>query len=134
MKPNKLKGLILCVDDNIEFCRLIIDFFLERGYDVIPALSAEEGYEVIKKNKIDMLLLDIRMSGMGGLGLIKKLKEEKTEIPTLVITAFPDDIPIIESVTFPIYGYFDKPIDLGLVYKTVEECMKKYPPQSKGDV
>jgi len=127
MNKPKIKGVILCVDDNINFCRMLADFFIARGYDVIPALSAEEGYEVLKKYKIDLLVLDIRMEGMGGIGLVKKLKDENIEIPTLVVTAYPEDIPIIEDIRFPLCGYFDKPVNLDDVYKTVQDYFKKNP-------
>jgi len=118
---NKSKGLILCVDDNIEICRIAVDFFVARKYDVIPALSAEEGYDIIKKHHIDMLLLDMRMEGMGGKGLLKKLSDEKINIPTLVITAYPQNIAEKHSEKFKICGYFEKPVSWQQVYTVIEK-------------
>ena len=121
------KGVLLCVDDNADFCRILIDFFTRRGYDAISALSAEEGYKIIKDKarKVGMLLLDLRMEGMGGLGLLRKLKEEKIDIPTLVLTAFSQDIPALEQEHFKLCGYFEKPVDLMAVYEAVRKFIKK---------
>ena len=125
MTNKKSKGSILCVDDNVDFCKLLVDFFGQKGYTVFSAFDARDGYNIIKSEKIDLLLLDIRMEEIDGVGLMKKLRAENIVIPTIVITAYSNAKDLIEAENFKLYGYFEKPVPLNQVNETVEKCFKE---------
>jgi len=125
MTKQNSKGSILCVDDNVDFCKLLVDFFEQKGYTAFSAFNARGGYNIIKSEKIDLLILDIRMEEIDGVGLMKKLRAEDIVIPTIVITAYSNAAGIIAAENFKLYGYFEKPVQLARVLEVVEAFFEK---------
>ena len=81
---------ILVVEDNNLNARLLEDIFNAKGYNVIIAENGEDGLEEVKKNKPDIVLMDIQLPGMSGYELTRILKsdEETSDIPIIAITAY----------------------------------------------
>ncbi len=80
---------ILVIDDEPAI-RFIIRRMLEyAGYDVVESENAGESLEMIKKNSIDLVLMDVRMPDMSGWDAVRKIKSTKKtrEIPVVVLTA-----------------------------------------------
>lgn len=82
-------GQILVIDDDHHLLRAIEDFLVFRGYVVVTAPSAEHGLDALKTFSPDVIVLDIAMPGMGGLGFLKKITspQGKPRHPVLVLTA-----------------------------------------------
>jgi len=79
---------ILVVDDE-ENIRLLYKAELEDdGHQVAVAATAEEAMEKIRQNKPDIITLDIKMPGMDGIEFMRKLKEEKNDIPVILCSAY----------------------------------------------
>lgn len=81
--------LILLVDDEDHLLVTLRDFFTFNGYSVEVARSAEEALKKLKKIAPDLIILDISMPGMGGLGFLRETMGEgkKLACPVLVLTA-----------------------------------------------
>ncbi|MCS7052345.1 MAG: response regulator, partial [Ignavibacterium sp.] len=69
------KNKLLIVDDEEIVRQSLQAWFLEDGYDIDLADSAESALKLYEKNKYDLILLDIKMPGMSGMDLLLKLKE-----------------------------------------------------------
>ena len=62
-----MKRIILVVDDEEIILTLLSEFFSEIGYDVVTALSGEDGLKIVKENpNISLVLTDVKMTGMSG--------------------------------------------------------------------
>jgi DNA-binding response OmpR family regulator len=84
----KEKRRILVVDDE-ENIRLLFKGELEDdGYDVVMAGSGEEALILFDKFQPDLVTLDIKMPGMGGLKTLEQIREKSLDIPVILCTAF----------------------------------------------
>lgn len=82
-----MRYAVLVVDD-IESIRFAIKDFLGRDFTVFEAESGYQALEVLESNKIDMIITDIRMPGMGGLDLIRAASEKYPHIKSALMTAY----------------------------------------------
>jgi DNA-binding response OmpR family regulator len=86
MNPNKS---ILFIDDDRHLTRSMQDFLLHEGFYVSTAATAEAALKALEHNKPDLIILDISMPGMGGIGFLKHISKEDGTLryPVLVLTA-----------------------------------------------
>lgn len=80
---------ILHVEDDKAVRLLYQEVFEELGYSVLPVPSAEAGLKLLKTSRPDLIILDIKMPGMGGSAFLQKLRSLKLRIPVVVSTAYP---------------------------------------------
>ena len=80
------KKNILVVDDEAQIVNILDRFLTIKGFRVHKASSGEEALEVIKKGKIDLVVLDEKMPGIGGVGFCKNMKKMKMAVPVIVLT------------------------------------------------
>lgn len=106
-KNNKL----LIVDDEEIVRNSLKAWFLEDGYDIDIAESAEAALKLFEKNKYDLILLDIKMPGMSGMDLLVKLKEFDPEAIIILITAYASVSSAVKALKSGAYDYITKPID-----------------------
>jgi DNA-binding response OmpR family regulator len=80
---------ILLVDDDKHLLRTLGDFLAFEGFEVVTALSAESALAALEKKTPDLVILDIGMPGIGGLGFLRKvtLPDGNTKCPVIVLTA-----------------------------------------------
>lgn len=83
------KRCILLIDDDKHLVEFLGDFLKFEGYDVIPAYSAEEALRKLETHQPDLLVLDISMPGLGGMGFLKEFSKAggRPKCPVLVLTA-----------------------------------------------
>ena len=82
------KGSILVIDDEPSHARLAGFALMEEGFDVITAASGSEGIEKATQEKVDLIILDIKMPDMDGLAVLHYLKTlpEITNLPIILFT------------------------------------------------
>ena len=83
---------ILVVEDEWEIRNLLAEFLVQEGYDVIQASNGKEALESAEKENPQVILLDVKMPGIDGVEVCRRLKEEdKTRfIPIIMVTALKD--------------------------------------------
>jgi DNA-binding response OmpR family regulator len=79
---------ILIVDDENNIRLLYKEEFQDEGYEVAVAASAEQAMEEIRRNKPDLITLDIKMPGTDGIEFLRRLKEKENDIPIVFCSAF----------------------------------------------
>jgi DNA-binding response OmpR family regulator len=119
---------ILCIEDEIE----MIDFIklvLEReGYEVIGAMGGLEGLEAIRREKPDLILLDIMMPGINGWDVYHKIRgnEEICDIPVIVVTARSQDFERILGLYYAeVDDYLIKPFGIRELLHSVEKVLSR---------
>jgi len=103
------KQQILVVDDDKHLLRTLSDYLGFEGYDVVPASSAEEALRKLETVQPDLVILDISMPGIGGIGFLKNVSspDGTTKYPVLVLTAravmeqFFDQVDVDEFMAKP---------------------------------
>ncbi len=107
------KGVILAVDDTPESLVLLSDIFTAEGYQVRPADSGELAVAAAAAIKPELILLDIRMPGMDGFEVCRRLKArpETREIPIIFISATPEIQERLEGWRIGAVDFVSKPFD-----------------------
>ena len=115
------KKRILAADDDPAIVGMLETFLKSEGYVFEPATSADDALNKVRKSQPDLLLLDVNMPpGATGIEVIKKLKEEKLDVPTIVFTAAGTSQMAIEAIQLGAYDYIAKPFDLDELSVTIK--------------
>lgn len=110
---------ILVVDDETDICDFVKTFFKERGFQVFTALNSEEALLITKRDKPDLVLLDIKMKGMDGLAVLKHIRELDKTIKIIMVTALEDQEKIHEAYKLGAIDYITKPLALDYLEEAV---------------
>ncbi|MCP4352698.1 MAG: sigma-54-dependent Fis family transcriptional regulator [Desulfobacterales bacterium] len=115
---------ILIVDDEL-IVRESLGGWLERdGHYIEKVASGEDALETLKDNRFDILLVDIKMEGMSGLDVLKKVKENDPDIAVVMITAYGSIPTSIDAMKHGASDYLLKPFDpneLGVLIEKILE-------------
>jgi signal transduction histidine kinase len=121
VKPN-----ILYVDDLQTNLKLFKATF-ERDYQIFIAESAAIALDIISKEKIQIIITDQRMPGMGGTELLEKVAKEYPEIRRFLLTAYTDFETVVEAINKGhIHGYISKPLLADEVRKSINNSLEVY--------
>ncbi|MBI4706617.1 MAG: response regulator [Candidatus Omnitrophica bacterium] len=115
---------ILAVDDEIEILKVIDEFLTQAGFMVKIAQDAEAGLEILAKEKPDLLILDMRMPGIGGEGLLRELSRKKIDIPAIILTGYARTDAGLGFVKKDSLKILVKPVNLSILLETVNECLR----------
>lgn len=105
------KEKILIVDDEKIVRESLFHWFEQEGYIVDTAESGEDALRKFDKGKFDLYLVDMKMPGISGLELLKKIKETDQEAVVILITAFASVPTAITALKDGAYDYVTKPVD-----------------------
>jgi CheY-like chemotaxis protein len=105
------KKKILLIDDDASLRLTLSDFLKFEDYDVITADSGEKGLRALVKTMPDLIILDMSMPGMGGVGFLKEISspDEKPKYPVLVLTARANMAEFFANID--VDGFLAKPCD-----------------------
>ncbi len=106
------EGHILVIDDEPEIRSLIGNFLTSRGYSVAAAASGEEGLLQIKTRRPQLVFCDIRMPGMDGVMVLRKILEIDPAIKVIMLSAIQDEDVVREAFTQGAADYLIKPCSL----------------------
>ena len=118
---------ILIVDDEFSVRHSLTAWFEDEGYTVGVASSGKEALAKLAENKWDIFFLDLKMPGMSGLELQKKIKEIQPDGTIIIITAFASVESAVEAMQSGAYDYLSKPFDpdyLALMVRNIIERKK----------
>lgn len=111
MAENKLEPYsVLTIEDDAPFRRSIKGFFEDYGITVWEAGDGETGLSLFREKKPSVVLVDIRMPGMGGMAVIDILAREAPEIPIVVLSGAGTITSVIEAIRKGAWDYIDKPV------------------------
>jgi DNA-binding response OmpR family regulator len=97
------------------------NFFQDRGYEVFTALSGEDAIEISKREKPELILLDIKMKGMDGIAALKHLKDIDRRQKVIMVTALDDQDKMDEASRLGACDYITKPLVLDYLESAVEK-------------
>ena len=111
---------ILIVDDEIEICAFLEEFFIDRNFDVVTAYSGEEALRLVEKEKPHVLLLDVMMPGIDGLEVLKQVKTLYPYLKVIMVTAVETSEKVAEALRLGADNYITKPLSLEHLEKDVK--------------
>jgi two-component system, response regulator, stage 0 sporulation protein F len=111
-KKEDRRGNILVVDDEADIRNMISNFLSTKSYSVVTAASGEEALLSIKTQRPQLVLCDIRMPGMDGLMVLKKILEFDPSIKVVMLSAIQDEDVVAEAFREGAADYLVKPCSL----------------------
>lgn len=99
---------ILIVDDDVELCGLLKEYFESEGLRVRVAHDGRAGLDEARKPGLDMIVLDVMMPELGGMDVLKELRKE-SRIPVIMLTARGEDLDRILGLELGADDYLPKP-------------------------
>ena len=100
---------LLVVDDQSSIRESMLITFRREGYEVEAAESGEQAVGIIENKPFDLVLTDLRMSGMDGIELLKRIKSSSPETEVVVMTAYGSIEGAVEAIKSGAYDYLTKP-------------------------
>lgn len=119
------KKTILIVDDDVFGCEIISDFLGQSGYFTISANSVEEGWNMFKRNKPDLVITGIIMPGLSGFDLIARIRNENLYIPIIVLTCVIDVETIKKAIIMGADEFLSKPFEMTILNKRIGYLLNK---------
>lgn len=116
---------LLIVDDQTGIRLLLDEVFRKEGYQTYLASNGMEALQLVQEKEPDCILLDMKMPGIDGIEVLKKIKKEWANIPVIMMTAY-DEIEMTEdAIGLGAELYFTKPFNIFEVRDAVNEIFKK---------
>jgi DNA-binding NtrC family response regulator len=116
---------VLLVDDEVEFASALAERLRLRDFDTQAVSNAEDAVTAIRNNPPDIVLLDYRMPGTDGIGLLKIIKEINPAIEVIMLTGLQDTLSMEEGMKSGIFEYMIKPVDIGELMVKINLAQKK---------
>jgi DNA-binding response OmpR family regulator len=125
---------ILCIEDEPEMIDLIRLILERKGFDVLGAVGGQEGLEAIRREKPDLVLLDLMMPDVDGWEVYRQMKadEELQHTPVVVVTAKAQSIDKVLGLHIAkVDDYVTKPFGPGDLVESVDRVLKKHEMKTK---
>ena len=119
-----MKAKILVIDDDTSLRRVLEYNLQEDGYDIQTASSGEEGLYLFGQSPPDLVITDMKMSGMDGLMVLKSIKERSPETLVIIITAFGTVNIAVEAMKAGAYDYITKPFNRDQLKLTINKAFQ----------
>jgi len=118
---------ILVIDDSLMLLGFVEEILAEANYDVVTAGTAEEGFQAIREQKPDLILLDYLLPDLRGDEVSRRLIEDEStaHIPVLFMSGFGADLQNAPSNFANVVGILNKPFTSDLLLKAVEQPLPK---------
>lgn len=103
---------ILVVDDQYGIRLLLKEVFSKENLTTIQASNGKQALEVIQQEKPDLILLDMKMPGMDGIELLRRLRKMKLSAKVIMMTAYGELDMVAEASKLGALAHFTKPFDI----------------------
>ena len=112
-------GRILVVDDEAPIREVLTEYFATEGYAVEAATSGIEALTAIRSRRADLVLLDVRMPGLDGVQVLRRIRELDDTVPVIMVTANEDVGLAKETLKLGAFDYIAKPFDFEYLDRAV---------------
>jgi len=116
---------ILLVDDDLLILRSISSSLEQEGYHVVTATNGKKATELIKENHFDLILTDLVMDPIDGMGVMKEAKEKNPESIVIILTGYGDLISAIDALRLDADDYLLKPCEPEELSFRISSCLEK---------
>jgi len=107
-----MTGRVLVVDDDAEMCALLRAGLSKEGFQVTTHTAAEEAFDFLKTEDVDVVVTDLNMRQLNGLELCERIAANRPDLPVVVITAFGSLDTAIAAIRAGAYDFIPKPFEL----------------------
>jgi len=121
---------ILLIEDEAKFAKILKKGLQQSGYEIDLAADGEEGYEKVRSNNYDLILLDLMLPKMSGLDLIPKIRECKPTIPIIAVTAKSSVDDRVQGLNLGCDDYLPKPFSFAELLARIQVQVRRGDPSA----
>ena len=122
-KREILKYTILIVDDDPSICQILTKILTNQGYRTITAVTCSEVRSILKKEHIDLILLDLMLPDGDGIDLAKEIIQKNSQLPIILISAHGTIERAVEATKIGVYDFLEKPFDRNRLLITIRNAL-----------
>ncbi|EEB3771221.1 two-component system response regulator GlrR [Salmonella enterica subsp. enterica serovar Enteritidis] len=119
---------LLLVDDDPGLLKLLGMRLTCEGYSVVTAESGQEGLRVLHREKVDLVISDLRMDEMDGMQLFTEIQKVQPGMPVIILTAHGSIPDAVAATQKGVFSFLTKPIDRDALYKAIDEALEQSAP------
>ena len=119
---------LLLVDDDPGLLKLLGMRLVSEGYSVVTAESGQEGLKVLSREKIDLVISDLRMDEMDGLQLFSEIQKVQPGMPVIILTAHGSIPDAVAATQQGVFSFLTKPVDKDALYKAIDDALEQSAP------
>jgi EAL domain-containing protein (putative c-di-GMP-specific phosphodiesterase class I) len=117
---------VLVVDDEPELLRGVCRGLRHQGYSVTEARSGEEAVEHLRRRSFDVVVSDIVMPGMGGIQLLKEVRQHDLHVPVVLMTGAPAVSTAVQALEYGAFHYLTKPVEPEALEVIVQKAVRMH--------
>lgn len=125
---------VLIVEDDSDI-RMLLRFHLRNaGYTFLEAEDGNQALELIRKEDIDLVILDIMLPGIGGIDILKYIRYEsqKKKLPVIIASALTEDVDIVTALELGADDYITKPFSPRVLIAKIKSVLRRVDTSEKG--
>lgn len=126
----KQAARLLLVDDDPGLLKLLGMRLSSEGYHVATAASGPEALRHLQKEKVDLVISDLRMDEMDGLALFGEVQKRHAGLPVIILTAHGSIPEAVSATQQGVFSFLTKPVDRDALYKAIDEALAQRAPIS----
>ena len=115
---------LLLVDDEADFRRATSTALTRRGFVVTEAAGGEEALTAIKHQRPDVVVLDLKMPGMGGIETLQEIRQIDADLPVIILTGHGDFETAMAGISLDIVDFLQKPVDMDRLARHVRRVLE----------
>ncbi|MBZ7362831.1 two-component system response regulator GlrR [Klebsiella grimontii] len=123
-KPARL----LLVDDDPGLLKLLGMRLVSEGYSVLTAESGPEALRMLSRDKVDLVVSDLRMDEMDGLQLFSEIQKVQPGMPVIILTAHGSIPDAVAATQQGVFSFLTKPVDKDALYKAIDDALEQSAP------
>ena len=124
-EPADPAARILVVDDDVGMRRLMENILAREGHTPIVAGSGREGLAVFEAERPDLVLLDVQMPGMNGFEVLTKMRESRSDVPVIMVTAYGSEQVAADALRLGADDYVAKPLRVPHIAFRIQRNLEK---------
>lgn len=121
----ELPSKILLVDDEREFVETLSERLYMRDMGSAVAYDGESALQLIKEDEPEVMILDLRMPGIDGIEVLRKVKAKQPEIEVIILTGHGSEADKQTCMGLGAFAYLQKPVDIDLLSETIKKANEK---------
>ena len=116
---------VLFVDDEEELVGAVVERLELRNIDATGATSGEQALALLKEHSFDVVVLDVRMPGLGGLHVIRRIKSSYPNLGVVLLSGHGSSEDVNEGLRLGALDYLQKPVDLDTLIHLLREAASR---------
>ncbi|MCI5145208.1 MAG: sigma-54-dependent Fis family transcriptional regulator, partial [Candidatus Electrothrix sp. AR3] len=119
-----MPSTILIIDDESSIRESLAGILQDEGFHPLSAASAEEGFAMLARQDVHLILLDIWMPSMDGIEALKQIKQENSEVPVIMISGHGNIETAVQTTRMGAFDFIEKPLSYDKVVLAINQGLR----------